>query len=167
MDEPERSERRSSALNSTLLLAAGAAAGIVVGLLIAERSLGRRRLLRRVRGALRNASRLATVWGALQGGDDSEHGDAPDTDDETSTDTADEAPSGDALDERVLAAFEQDPILVRRAIEIDTPAAGTVVLRGRVPSVRDSAHAVTIARGIPGVERVEDRMRVRAPRSRA
>jgi osmotically-inducible protein OsmY len=83
----------------------------------------------------------------------------PDDDD----DDADDTPG---VDERVLTAFQQDPILSERAIEIDADDPGTVVLRGTVQTTEDVAHALTIARGTPGVSKVENLLRVRASRSR-
>jgi hypothetical protein len=68
---------------------------------------------------------------------------------------------GDYIDERVLTAFEQDPILAGRDIEIDEPEPAVIALSGRVPSAEDATHAVTIARGVPGVERVENYIRIR------
>lgn len=67
----------------------------------------------------------------------------------------------DGLDARVLEAFANDPILARRAVEIDSPRDGVIVLYGRVRSDREAKHAVTIARGVPGVERVRERLTVR------
>jgi osmotically-inducible protein OsmY len=71
------------------------------------------------------------------------------------------------IDERVLAAFEQDPVLSERAIEIDADEPGTIVLRGTVPSAEDAAYAMTIARGTPGVTQVENLLRVRTARPRS
>ena len=65
------------------------------------------------------------------------------------------------VDERVLAAFEQDPILADRDIEIDEPEPAVITLRGRVGTGKDAKHAVTIARGVPGVARVENYIKVR------
>ena len=64
----------------------------------------------------------------------------------------------------MLKAFEQDPILSRRAIEIDEPDPGTIVLTGRVREAGDAKHAVALALGVPGVTRVENRLRVNESR---
>ncbi len=79
-------------------------------------------------------------------------------------DEDEEEEDGDALDARVLAAFDADPLLATLPIEIDAPAPGTIALAGVVPSARLIAHAVTIARGTPGVDRVEHTLTVRRPR---
>jgi hypothetical protein len=70
----------------------------------------------------------------------------------------------DGLDARVLSAFDADPLLATLPIEIDAPEPGTIALDGVVPSAKLIAHAVTIARGTPGVERVEHTLDVRRPR---
>lgn len=152
--------RESSPLNAALWLATGAAAGVFAGVLIADRFGGGRALLTRLSGILQ-----ATQDDAGEDEPEAEYdeygaevyGDGDEED-------ADDAPR---IDERVLAAFEQDPVLSQRAIEIDTDEPGTIVLRGAVPSAEDAAHALTIARGTPGVEQVENLLRVRTGRSRA
>lgn len=75
---------------------------------------------------------------------------------------ADEEGEG-ALDERVLEAFMNDPVLAERAIEIESED-GTIDLHGRVRTAREVQHAVTIARGVPGVVEVRQRLRVRGHR---
>jgi hypothetical protein len=62
---------------------------------------------------------------------------------------------------RVLEAFENDPVLSRRDVEIDADdEAGTVTLHGTVRGAKEVAHAVTLARGVPGVTKVRQRLRV-------
>lgn len=70
----------------------------------------------------------------------------------------------DAIGERVLEAFSHDPILAERAVEIDADDDGDVILYGRVRSAREVAHAVTLARGVPGVTRVRQQLQVRPRR---
>lgn len=65
---------------------------------------------------------------------------------------------------RVLEAFSHDPILAERFVEIEADEEGDVILHGRVSAAREVAHAVTIARGVPGVTRVRQRLVVRARR---
>jgi hypothetical protein len=65
---------------------------------------------------------------------------------------------------RVLEAFINDPILAERALEIEADDDGDVLLHGSVRSPREVAHAVTLARGVPGVTRVRQRLSVRARR---
>jgi hypothetical protein len=86
--------------------------------------------------------------------------------DDEDVEDEDEEPLDDefALDALVLSAFDADPLLATLPIEIDEPEPGTIALAGIVPSARLIAHAVTIARGTPGVDRVEHTMTVRRPR---
>ena len=85
---------------------------------------------------------------------------------ESEDDSGDEAgdgTGGEALDERVLEAFSNDPILALRAVEIESDG-GAILLHGRVHTAREVQHAVTIARGVPGVVEVRQRLRVRPHR---
>lgn len=70
----------------------------------------------------------------------------------------------DRIGERVLEAFSHDPILAERAIEIEADDDGDVILHGRVRSAREVAHAVTLARGVPGVTRVRQKLTARPRR---
>lgn len=68
------------------------------------------------------------------------------------------------IGERVLEVFANDPILAERAVEIDADDDGDVILYGRVRAAREVAHAVTLARGVPGVTRVRQQLSVRPRR---
>jgi hypothetical protein len=70
----------------------------------------------------------------------------------------------DQIGERVLEAFANDPILAERAVEIEADDDGDVILYGRVRSAREVTHAVTLARGVPGVTRVRQQLQVRPRR---
>ena len=99
-----------------------------------------------------------------------------DLDDDLDEDDEDEDELIDELDEdeedddapeigvRVLEAFSHDPILAERAIEIEADDDGAVLLHGTVHASREVSHAVTIARGVPGVTRVKQRLTVRGRR---
>ncbi len=65
---------------------------------------------------------------------------------------------------RVLEVFVNDPILAARSLEIEADDDGDVLLHGSVRSSSEVAHAVTLARGVPGVTRVRQRLAVRARR---
>lgn len=71
---------------------------------------------------------------------------------------------GSEIGARVLEAFVNDPILAERAVEIEADDDGDVLLIGSVRSPREVAHAVTLARGVPGVTRVRQSLSVRARR---
>lgn len=62
---------------------------------------------------------------------------------------------------RVLEAFINDPILAERAVEIEADDDGDVLLLGSVRTAKEVAHAVTLARGVPGVSRVRQKLAVR------
>jgi len=64
------------------------------------------------------------------------------------------------LEERVLEAFNNDPILAERAIDIGSEGEGVIELAGWVDSDSEAEHAMTLARGVPGVETVVNRLMV-------
>jgi hypothetical protein len=64
------------------------------------------------------------------------------------------------LEERVLEAFNNDPILAERAIDIGAVGKGIIELAGWVDSDDEAEHAMTLARGVPGVETVVNRLLV-------
>lgn len=65
---------------------------------------------------------------------------------------------------RVLEAFVNDPILAARSLEIEADDDGDVILHGTVRTPSEVAHAVTLARGVPGVTRVRQQLGVKARR---
>lgn len=104
---------------------------------------------------------------------DAEDLDEPDEDSEDDEDESEDESEDDADDEeldsvddpligrRVLEAFENDPILAERNVEIDADDdAGTVTLFGSVRTPKEVAHAVTLARGVPGVTKVRQQLEV-------
>lgn len=64
------------------------------------------------------------------------------------------------LEERVLEAFNNDPILAERAIDIGAVGPNVIELAGWVDSDDEAEHAMTLARGVPGVETVVNRLLV-------
>lgn len=96
--------------------------------------------------------------------DDLEDEDEKDDDDLEDEDEVDDAADDEddaGLDARVLEAFSNDPVLAVRDVEIESVADDTIVLHGRVHTAREVAHAVTIARGVPGVSAVRQLLSVR------
>lgn len=172
-----------------LWVAAGATVGLIAGALIAERMSGRkvgtRTLWRRARGLTTVAAkRWSTLLGAAVTLKDAwearEDDDREDVLVEDAPEDAMEAYDGveagaigdwepdeaeaegdDGIDARVLEAFSNDPILAERAVEIEDDGEGRVTLHGRVHTAREVAHAVTVARGVPGVTAVKQRLSVR------
>jgi hypothetical protein len=70
----------------------------------------------------------------------------------------DEADQG--LEERVLEAFRNDPIMAERAVDIGSIGDGIIELAGWVDTESESEHAVTLARGVPGVDTVVNRLAI-------
>lgn len=66
------------------------------------------------------------------------------------------------LEERVLEAFNNDPILAERAIDIGAMGGGRgiIELAGWVDSDDEAEHAMTVARGVPGVVTVVNRLMI-------
>ncbi len=70
-------------------------------------------------------------------------------------------PDETELEERVLEAFHNDPILAERAIDIGAIGTGVIELTGWVQASWEIGHALTLARGVPDVTTVVDRLAVR------
>ena len=86
-----------------------------------------------------------------------------DDSDEFAADAAVETEEDDRtplLEERVLEAFNNDAILAERAIDIGSMGKGVIELSGWVDDDGEAEHAMTIARGVPGVETVVNRLMV-------
>jgi hypothetical protein len=75
-------------------------------------------------------------------------------------DEVDSGDYGESLEERVLEAFRNDPVLSERAIDIGEIGEGIIELAGWVDSEAEAEHAVTIARGVPDVDTVVNRMSI-------
>ncbi len=159
-----RVEEESSG-HTLLWVVAGALTGFAAGVILAEKRSGRRLS---VRGLIDRGRRL--VSSAVSGGGElleaaqslRESWSEAEEPDEESEEESDEEQE-DELGSRVLEAFENDPILAARAVEIQSDDT-TILLHGRVHSAREVQHAVTIARGVPGVVEVRQRLKVRAAR---
>ena len=121
-----------------LFLAAGAVLGLAAGLVVADRFGGFSSLTAKLRDRV----------GRLRERDDDDYDSEIDEDDE-------------ALEERVLEAFRNDPTLSERAIDIGAIGDGIIELTGWVHEPDEATHAVTITRGVPGVETVVNRLDVR------
>lgn len=165
--------RRRSRSTSVLLVAAGAAAGLVLGALIAERTGGVEGLMRgrggkggrRIprhdgwRGAGRSEEFLPMDDEAELAPEAISHmhvrGESRDVEDASDVDALED------LEERVLEAFRNDPVLSERAIDIGAIDRGTIELTGWVRAAAEIGHALTLARGVPGVDAVIDRLAVR------
>lgn len=65
-----------------------------------------------------------------------------------------------ALEERVLEEFQEDAVLRERAIDIGAIGTGVIELTGWVDSDEESRHASAVARRVPGVSSVVNRLSV-------
>jgi hypothetical protein len=145
-----------------LFLAVGALAGLAAGVLIAQRFGGFSGISARVRGRFAKEQLEAgeTEDDRAQRLSASEfEGAYAEEEDEA---VGDEDSSPDAvLEERVLEAFRNDPILSERAVDIGAVGDGIIELTGWVHADEEAAHAVTLTRGVPGVDTVVNRLAVR------
>jgi hypothetical protein len=147
-----RDDERSTSGTVTGILV-GALAGFAVGVLVSKRLgglSGIRARLRDLAGAPVEATRHAAEVGEYYDDDDDEY----EGDDEIEDDR------DEALEDRVLEAFRNDPILSERAVDIGSLGPGIIELAGWVESDEESQHAVTLARGVPGVETVVNRITI-------
>jgi hypothetical protein len=145
-----RDEDESSSTGTILGVLVGAIAGFAAGMYVAQRVGGIDGLkakLRR-RGAGADHESLRHAHGAEE---DEEFEDIED--DELESEEYDET-----LEDRVLEAFRNDPILAERAIDIGSIGDATIELAGWVEDEEEARHAVTIARGVPGVDTVVNRI---------
>ena len=132
----------------------GAVAGFAVGMLVAQRVGGFSGLVESVRRRGRaDGDDAAAEAGPVVADDFSEYDDYDD-------ELEDEGVPNEGLEERVLEAFRNDPILSERAIDIGGIGEETIELAGWVNSEEEAEHAVVLARGVPGVETVVNRIAV-------
>lgn len=140
----------SSSTTTVLGVLAGAVAGFAVGMYVAQRMGGldgiKSRLRRRMPDLESRFTRAHGVEDEGDGFDDIEE-------DELESEEVDET-----MEERVLDAFRNDPVLASRAIDIGSISEGVIELAGWVESEDESELAVTIARGVPGVTTVVNRI---------
>ncbi len=156
-DEEEESPSRSA-----IYIAIGAAAGFAAGVLMAERFGGFKGLTERIKdtfgGSTEGAGREEEDFD-YEGLDEDEFD--PDFDEETDTPKA-SLDGTEELEERVLEAFRNDPTLSERAIDIGAVETGIIELTGWVNSEDEAHQAVAIARGVPGVTTVVNRLAIRS-----
>jgi hypothetical protein len=145
-------EDESSVTGTVTSVLLGAVAGFAVGMLVAQRVGGLSGLTARLRGGADDAA--AELPGGPVVADDFADYEDDYEDDELEASGAE----GSELEERVLEAFRNDPILSERAVDIGGIGESTIELAGWVSTDEESEHAVTIARGVPGVGTVLNRI---------
>ena len=144
----------SSVAGTVTSVLLGAVAGFAVGMLVAQRVGGFSGLAQKVRRRRGAAEQDADASAPSVADDFSEFDE--DFDDELE----DEGVPNEGLEERVLEAFRNDPILSERAIDIGGIGEETIELAGWVNTEEEAEHAVVLARGVPGVATVLNRIAV-------
>lgn len=135
-----------------LLVAVGALAGMAAGVLFAQR-VGGLSGLAGLGSRMRHRFSHDEVEDELQGGYDYSGEGYDDLDDSLSAE--------EELEERVLEAFRNDPVLGERAVDIGAIGEGIIELTGWVHAPAEVQLALTITRGVPGVDTVVNRLTVR------
>lgn len=154
---PIRYRDDDSSLGSVLAsLTVGALAGFAVGVVMAQKVGGIAGVVSRVRDRV-HGLREELFEGVDATDDLDDEGDL-DTDDAAVAAEADDAAA--ALEERVLEAFRADTVLSERAVDIGAVGDGIVELSGWVNDADEAEHAVTVARGVGGVDTVVNRLSV-------
>lgn len=174
--------RRSPQSLTVLWVALGTAAGVALGLVIADR-LGSARAERR-----QSARERAREW--AEDLDEAPFDHLPDDEGELSPESIDYVHASDLtmtpaygmaavgtarsvptipvahdeLEARVLEAFRNDPTLAARAIDIGAIGPGIIELAGWVQAPSETDYALVLARGVPGVAGVVNRLAVRISR---
>ena len=176
-----RFRKPATRTSSVLLVALGAVAGIALGMLVADRVGGIEGLRRR---GGRRSGRAPGPDGWRDGWHDDERpaeavdelagqsiavgdGARPTRAGTATSPMGSSVPTHEALESRVLEAFRNDPVLEARAIDIGAVGSGTIELTGWVESTGEIAHALILARGVPDVTAVVDRLAVRRPGANA
>ena len=148
---PFRFREEESSTGTIVGVLVGALAGFAAGMLVAQRVGGFSGLTDRLR---RRGGSNAALGPRDEVEDEGEELDEYE-EDELETEAYDET-----LEERVLEAFRNDPILSERAIDIGSVGEGIIELAGWVESDEEAQHAVTIAGGVPDVDTVINRMAI-------
>lgn len=141
----------SSSTSTILGVVAGAIGGFALGMYVAQRVGGIEGLTSKIKG-LRGAA--AKTAAAHELATDYDEFDDIEEDDFAGDDT------DIGLEERVLEAYRNDPILSERAVDIGAIGEGIIELAGWVDTEQEGEHAVTLARGVPGVDTVVNRLAI-------
>ena len=148
---PFRYHDDDSSTGTVMGVLVGAIAGFAVGMFVAQRVGGFGGLRSRLR---RGARRDAELSGAHERDVDTEDYE------EYESDEFEGDESDSVLEASVLEAFRNDPILAERAVDIGSISEGVIELAGWVDTEEEAERAVTLARGVPGVNTVVNRMAI-------
>jgi len=146
-------DEESSSTGTVLGVLLGAVAGFAVGMVVAQRVGGfsglSKKLRRRGKAIAGNGAQPPQL-----------HADESDDFDDIEDDDIETEAYDEELEDRVLEAFRNDPILSERAVDIGSIGDGVIELAGWVENESESQHAVTIARGVPEVDTVVKRIAI-------
>ena len=145
-------DERTRPSEGVILLAVGAVVGIAAGVAVAQKFGGFSALATKLRERLGESAEEEFV---------AEDYDEYDEEEDDEEDDEELSPL-EELEERVLEAYHNDPVLSERAIDIGAIDEGIIELTGWVYAASEAEHAVTVARGTPGVDTVLNRLTVRA-----
>jgi hypothetical protein len=164
---PFRYRDEESNVASALYVALGALAGFAAGVVVAQQYGGFSGLTSKIRdriGGFRNGTGVEDEEDEAQLGAHAHDHEYDEDDDDEYDDETDDTPLNETeeLEERVLEAFRNDPVLSERAIDIGAIDEGIVELTGWVNADDEAQQAVVVARGVPGVDTVVNRLSVRA-----
>ena len=134
----------------------GALAGFAAGMFVAQRVGGFGGLTSRIRARAGGRFGLGPAEESVE--QDLEEYDEDEIESEGEDD--------ESLEERVLEAFRNDPILSERAVDIGSIGDGIIELAGWVETEEEAEHAVTLARGVPDVDTVVNRISIGAEEER-
>jgi hypothetical protein len=146
-----RDEDDSHVAGTVTSVLLGAIAGFAVGMFVAQKVGGFEGLASKVR--LRGRKSVAGEAGPAVADDFADY-------DDDYEDEIEEVGGEEGLEERVLEAFRNDPILCERAIDIGAIGESGIELAGWVTTEEEADHAVVLARGVPGVDTVLNRIAV-------
>jgi hypothetical protein len=162
---PFRYRDEESNVTSALYVALGALAGFAAGVVVAQQYGGISGLTSKLRdrlGSVRNGKADTDEHDAQLEAHAHDHGYDDDSDEYDEEENDEPLDASEELEERVLEAFRNDPILSERAIDIGAIDEGIVELTGWVNADDEAQQAVVIARGVPGVDTVVNRLSVRS-----
>ncbi len=146
-----RDEDDSNVAGTVTSVLLGALAGFAVGMFVAQKVGGLSGLANTVRR--RGKAAVGATDGPPVADDFADF-------DEDFDDEIEDMEGAEGLEERVLEAFRNDPILCERAIDIGGIGESTIELAGWVTTEDEARHAVVLARGVPGVDNVVNRIAV-------
>ena len=146
-----KDEDDSSIAGTVAPVLLGALAGFAVGMIVAQRVGGFKGIADKVRRRTKGAA--DAISSPTVADDFADY-------DEFEDDEIEEQDAGSGLEEHVLEAFRNDPILSERAIDIGGIGESTIELAGWVSTEEEAEHAVVLARGVPGVQTVLNRIAI-------